>query len=116
MLWIKTIIDLLRVTSVVSMIIELILLDRLHEILVTVCNHFGFKNKHGTDMCVFSLKQVIEYYNSRSSPVYVCCLDESKAFDPLTIGACLKNSFIVVLLIRLSVFLVLQTDLLCSMG
>jgi len=64
------------------MIIELILLDRLHEILVTVCNHFGFKNKHGsTDMCVFSLKQVIEYYNSRSSPVYVSYLDACKAFD-----------------------------------
>ena len=87
------------VTSVVSKIIELILLDRLHEILVTVCNHFGFKNKHGTDMCVFSLKQVIEYYNSRSSPVYVCYIDASKAFDRIN-HWCLfkKHSFIVVLM------------------
>ena len=34
-----------------------------------------------TDMCVFALKQVIEYYTSRSSPVYICFLDASKAFD-----------------------------------
>jgi len=65
----------------VSKIIELILLDRLHDKLGTVCNQFGFKSTHGTDMCVFSLKQVIEYYNSRSNPVYVCYLDASKAFD-----------------------------------
>jgi len=60
------------VTSVVSKIIELILLDRLHDKLGIVCNQFGFKNKHGTDMYVFSLKQVMGYYNSRSSPEYVC--------------------------------------------
>ena len=59
------------VTSVVSKIIELILFDRLHDKLWTVCNQFGFKSKHGTGICVFSIKQDIEYYNSRSSPVYV---------------------------------------------
>ena len=59
------------VTSVVSKIIELILLIGLQNQLETVCNQFGFKTKHGTDMCVFYLKQIIEYYNSRSSPVYV---------------------------------------------
>ena len=59
------------VKSVVSKIIELILLDRLHDKLGTFCNQFGFKIKHGTDMCMFSLKQVIEYYNSHPSPMYV---------------------------------------------
>ena len=81
------------VTSVVSKSIELILLIRLQNQLETVCNQFGFKTKHGTDMCVFSLKQIIEYYNSRSSPVYVCYLDASKAFDRIN-HWCLFNKLI----------------------
>ena len=32
-------------------------------------------------MSVFTLKQITEYYNQWSSPVYVCYLDASKAFD-----------------------------------
>ena len=31
--------------------------------------------------CIFSLKQTIDYYKSRASPVYICYLDASKAFD-----------------------------------
>lgn len=32
-------------------------------------------------MCVFTLKQIIEFYMHKGSPVYVCFLDASKAFD-----------------------------------
>ena len=32
-------------------------------------------------MCVWTLKSIIEYYTSRGSPVYLCFLDASKAFD-----------------------------------
>ena len=38
------------VTSVVSKIIELLLLIRLQNQLETACNQFGFKTKHGTDI------------------------------------------------------------------
>ena len=44
-------------------------------------NQFGFKKKSSTDMCIFAFKQVIEYYRNLSSPVYICFLDASKAFD-----------------------------------
>ena len=57
------------------------MLDRLRDKLATLDNQFGFKAKHGTNMSVFTLKQITEYYNQRSSPVYVCYLDASKAFD-----------------------------------
>ena len=30
--------------------------------LLTTSNQFGFKRKHGTDMCVFTLKELIRYY------------------------------------------------------
>jgi len=55
LLWIKTIIDLWHL-PVVSRIIELILLHILHDKLGAVCNQFGFKSKHGTDMCVILAK------------------------------------------------------------
>ena len=41
-------------------------------------NLFGFKKKHATDLCIYTVKSVIKYYNS---PVFTCFLDASKAFD-----------------------------------
>ena len=32
-------------------------------------------------MCIFTLKQVLEYYRNHSSPAFVCFLDASKAFN-----------------------------------
>ena len=44
-------------------------------------NQFGFKGNHGTDMCIFTLKNVINYYKMHGSAIYACFLDASKAFD-----------------------------------
>ena len=47
-----------------------------------ICNNqCGFKNKHSTDMAIFTLKQIVDYYVSLGGPVYICFLDASKAFD-----------------------------------
>ena len=40
--------------------IENVLLSRLHNWLSTTCSQFGFKAKHGTEMCVFILKDLLE--------------------------------------------------------
>ena len=69
------------ITCISSKILELVLLDRYSGLLHTTHNQFGFKAKLGTDLCVFTLKQVVEYYRSLSSPVYAAFLDASKAFD-----------------------------------
>ena len=71
----------LAITCVTSKIFEIILLERYSALLSTTDNQFGFKPKHSTEMCTFVLKQVIEYYISLSSPVFICYLDASKAFD-----------------------------------
>ena len=55
----------------------------LEPYLTTTDNQFGFKKQHSTDMCIFSSKSVIKYYNYFSSPVYSCFLDASKAFDKI---------------------------------
>ena len=49
--------------------------------LFTSDNQFGFKRKHSTDLCIYTVKSIIRYYNYYNSPVYTCFLDASKAFD-----------------------------------
>lgn len=64
-----------------SKIFECIVLSYIDQHLVTNDNQFGFKKKHGTDLCIFALKNVIDYYKQCRSPVFTCFLDASKAFD-----------------------------------
>ena len=49
--------------------------------LVTSDNQFGYKRQYGTDLCIFTVKSVIKYYNLSNSPVFTCFLDASKAYD-----------------------------------
>ena len=38
--------------------------------LITSDNQFEFKREHSTDLCIFTVKSVIKYYNLHNSPVY----------------------------------------------
>ena len=51
------------IASVVSKVVERILLDRVSGYLDTMGNQFGFKPKLGTDMCIYSLKEIIGSYS-----------------------------------------------------
>ena len=42
---------------------------------------FGFKKGHSIDLCIYALKEYIEYYKNRNTSVFVTMLDASKAFD-----------------------------------
>ena len=55
--------------------------DEKKRSLETSDNQFGFKTKHSTDMCAFILKETIDFYISQTSPMYLCFLDASKAYD-----------------------------------
>ena len=56
-------------------------MDRYEALFKTTADQFGFKSKHSTELCVFTLKQVVDYYKSMNSVIYLCFLDASKAFD-----------------------------------
>ena len=71
----------IAVTCVASKVFEPLIFDKVGHLLVTNSHQFGFKKKHSTDQCTFVLKQVIEFYNSLSTPVYACYIDAAKAFD-----------------------------------
>ena len=69
------------ISSVVSKVVERILLDRLSEYPDTMGNQFGFKPKLGTDMCIYSLKEINGCYSQLNECVFSYFLDASKAFD-----------------------------------
>ena len=71
----------IALTNVSSKIIELCILSRYDNLLHTSDNQFGYKEKHSTDLCIFAFKQIISYYRKRNSPIFICFLDASKAFD-----------------------------------
>ena len=57
------------------------LLARLENYIITNDNQFGFKKKHGTDMCIYALKELVLTYRSLNATMFMCFLDASKAFD-----------------------------------
>ena len=71
-----------------------VMLDRLSEYLDTMGNQLGFKPKLGTDMCIYSLKEIIGRYSQLNGCVFSCFLDASKAFDRV------KHSMLFTKLIR----------------
>lgn len=71
----------IALTTIISKVFERVILNRYSDIVLTTGNQFGFKPKHSTEECVFVFKQVLDFYNSNSSPIYATFLDLSKAFD-----------------------------------
>ena len=71
----------IAIVTAMSKIFELCLSRIMDVYLFTSDNQFGFKQKHSTDLCIYTVKSIIQYYNYYSSPVYTCFLDASKAFD-----------------------------------
>ena len=73
----------IALATIVSRILESVLLIKCGEYLTACDNQFGFKSCHSTDLCIYTLKEFIEYYKNRGTTVYVTFLDASKAFHRL---------------------------------
>ena len=71
----------IALSSVFSKIFEHVLLTYIEYYLYTSDNQFGFKAKHSTDQCIYLLKEVIQFYKTRKTPMFLCFMDASKAFD-----------------------------------
>ena len=44
-------------------------------------NQFGFKPNHSTDICIYTLKEIVNYYRCLNTPVYLCFADIKSAFN-----------------------------------
>ena len=71
----------IALASVSSKLFEVIILNRSRECLQSSDHQFGFKKGHATDMAIYAVKEISEYYLRNNSPVFHCYLDASKAFD-----------------------------------
>ena len=71
----------IAVASASSKVLERVFLSRCSSYLSTGCHQFGFKEKHSTDMAIYALKEISDYFLRNDSPVFICFLDARKAFD-----------------------------------
>ena len=62
----------IAIVTAMSKIFQLCLSTIMDAYLFTCDNLFGFKLKHFTDLCIYTVKSIIRYYNYYSSPVYTC--------------------------------------------
>ena len=71
----------IAMASATSKILERVILNRCSAQLSTGHHQFGFKANHSTDMAIYALKEITDYYLCNGSPVFICFLDARKAFD-----------------------------------
>ena len=64
----------IAIVTAMSKIFELCLPRIMDVYLFTSDNQFSFKQKHYTDLCIYTVKSIIQYYNYHSSPVYTMYL------------------------------------------
>ena len=76
----------IALASVLSKVLERVLLERMQEYIVSTDEQFGFKSKHSTDMCVYALKEAVSKYSKHNSTMFTCFLDASRAFDRINHG------------------------------
>ncbi|CAL4080264.1 unnamed protein product [Meganyctiphanes norvegica] len=62
----------IALSSIFSKVIEYIMLDRIEMQLLTNANQFGFKRGHGTDQCIYVMKELANMYMSRKGCVFAC--------------------------------------------
>jgi len=92
----------ITLSPIMSKLFELVLMETHSDFFVSDNLQFGFKKNLGCSNAVFALRQCVQYFNSRSSNVYIASLDASKAFDRINhfklyaklIRACLPKYFV----------------------
>ena len=67
--------------SVLGKVLDWVFLKRYEKALQTYDMQFGFREKHSTTQCTFSMQETIQYYTNSGGSVYLLLLDASKAFD-----------------------------------
>ena len=73
----------IALATIISKLLELILLLKCEEYLCTSAIQFGFIQAHGTQLCIYTLREYIELYRKQSTTIFVTFFDASKVFDRL---------------------------------
>ena len=71
--------------SLLSKILDNVIIGRQQDFLSTSNYQFGFKAKSSTVLCVVMVNETIQYYTEKGGrAVYLLLLDASKAFDKVS--------------------------------
>ena len=81
----------IAIATAMSKLFELFILSKNEEFLYTTDNQFGFKKGHSTELCIFALKEIVNYYNCQGSPIFICYLGIKKAFDRVNYSKLFKK-------------------------
>ena len=71
----------IALSSVISKVLDLVILNTNRHVLDTCELQFGFKSKHSTTQCTYVINEIVQYYINNDTNVFVMMLDCSKAFD-----------------------------------
>ena len=71
----------ISLSNVISKLFEDVIIEKCKNFLLVNDNQFSFKEKLSTEMCVYTLKQILFEYRSNNTPLFACFLDIKKAFD-----------------------------------
>ena len=72
---------LIAITSLILKLFDGVLLELYGDNLKPSALQFGFQRGQSTTMATWTLKETISYFRSHGSPIYLCLLDLTKAFD-----------------------------------
>ena len=71
----------ISVSPSISKIFEFLLLERLNNFIQCSPHQFGFKKQNSTEIWIFGLKEVVNYYRQLNSNLFICFIDIKGAFD-----------------------------------
>ena len=109
----------IAIVIALSKIFELCIMRKEGTQLITSDNQFGFKREHSPDLCIFTVKSVIKYYNLHKSLLYTCFLDASKAYDRAnhwTLFRKLLNRSIHILIVKMLMYWYTKQELCIRWG
>ena len=84
-LYVSTLISPIALSSLLGKIMDACIINKQFNVFKFHDLLFAYKANHSTVQCVSTIKKIISYYNLNKSPVYMCMLDVSKAFDKVNL-------------------------------
>ena len=65
----------IALATIMSKLFKSAIMLKCEMFLDTYSNQFGFKKGHSTDMCIYVLKEIIEYFKNHNTSAFVTFLD-----------------------------------------
>ena len=82
---------LIAISSLVLKLFDLVFLEIFGPKLCVSSLQFGFQKGSSCTLATWTLTETINYYTNRGSPVYLCLLDLTKAFDHVKLDSLFKK-------------------------